>query len=76
MEGVQLRVTEEAMRAIAAEAARRKSGARGLRAVMEEVMLEVMYEIPSMEGVSACEIDADAVTKRSPPKLIREKKAS
>jgi len=76
MDGVQLEVTDDAMRAIAEIAARRKSGARGLRAVMEEVMLEVMYEIPSMSGVTACVIDADAVQKRSLPRLIREKKAS
>jgi ATP-dependent Clp protease ATP-binding subunit ClpX len=76
MEGVDLQVSDPAMRAIAEEAFRRRSGARGLRAVIEEVMLEVMYEIPSSQGVTACVIDEEAVTKRAPPKLIREKKAS
>ncbi|MCA9664019.1 MAG: ATP-dependent Clp protease ATP-binding subunit ClpX [Myxococcales bacterium] len=76
MEGVELRVTDEATRAIAEKAIARKSGARGLRAVLEEVMLDVMYELPSMEGVTACVIDEDAVHKRAEPKLIREKKAS
>ncbi len=76
MEGVQLQVSEDGLRAMAEEASRRKSGARSLRAVMEEVMLEVMYEIPSMDDVTACEIDAAAVTKQTRPRLIREQKAS
>ena len=76
MEGVNLRVTDEAMRAVAVEAYQRKSGARGLRSIMEEVMLDVMYEIPSAEGVIECVIDEPTITKRSKPKLIREKKAS
>ena len=76
MEGVTLRVTKEAMKAVATEAYRRKSGARGLRSIMEEVMLDVMYEIPSAEGVVECVIDEPTITKRSKPKLIREKKAS
>ena len=76
MEGVRLRVTQEALRAVADEAYRRKSGARGLRSIMEEVMLDVMYEIPSTDGVVECVIDESTITKRSRPKLIREKKAS
>ena len=51
MEGVKLRFTEDALRSVAEEASRRKSGARGLRAILEEVMLDVMYEIPSLTGV-------------------------
>ena len=51
LEGVKLSFTEDALKAIAEEAARRKSGARGLRAILEEVMLDVMYEIPSLSGV-------------------------
>ncbi|MBL8633108.1 MAG: ATP-dependent Clp protease ATP-binding subunit ClpX [Myxococcales bacterium] len=76
MEGVQLRFTDEAMHAVAREAYRRKSGARGLRAIMEEVMLEVMYEIPSMTGVRECVINEDVITNHAQPQLIREKKAS
>jgi ATP-dependent Clp protease ATP-binding subunit ClpX len=75
MEDVQLRFTEEAMRAIAREAHRRKSGARGLRAIMEEVMLDVMYEIPSMSGVRECVITEDVIVSRQRPQLVREKKA-
>jgi ATP-dependent Clp protease ATP-binding subunit ClpX len=76
MEGVQLRFTEDATIAVAREAYRRKSGARGLRAIMEEIMLDVMYEIPSTTGVRECVINADVVTGRQRPQLIREKKAS
>lgn len=75
MEDVQLRFSEEAMRAIAREAHRRKSGARGLRAIMEEVMLDVMYEIPSMSGVRECVITEDVIVNRQRPQLVREKKA-
>jgi ATP-dependent Clp protease ATP-binding subunit ClpX len=76
MEGVRLRVSDGAMRALADEAFKRKSGARGLRAILEEVMLDVMYEIPSMEGILECVIDENTIVKRDRPKLIREKKAS
>ena len=75
MEDVQLRFSEEAMRAIAKEAHRRKSGARGLRAIMEEVMLDIMYEIPSMSGVRECVITEDVIVNRQRPQLVREKKA-
>jgi ATP-dependent Clp protease ATP-binding subunit ClpX len=77
LEGVKLRFTEDALRAIADEAFRRKSGARGLRAIVEEVMLDVMYEIPSMTGVSECVVTREVVQNRERPQLIRDtKKAS
>ena len=76
MEGVRLRVTDGAVRAIAEEAFRRKSGARGLRSILEEVMLDVMYEIPSTEGVAECVMDESTIVNRDRPKLVREKKAS
>ena len=76
MEGVQLSFTEDSLLAVAREAYRRKSGARGLRAIMEEIMLEIMYEIPSMTGVRECVINAEVVTNHQRPQLIREKKAS
>jgi ATP-dependent Clp protease ATP-binding subunit ClpX len=76
LEGVKLRVAEDALRAIAEEAYRRKSGARGLRAIMEEVMLDVMYELPSLQGVRECVVTAEVVTERQRPVLVREKKAS
>jgi len=76
MEGVKLRFTEDALASVAEEAARRKSGARGLRAILEEVMLDVMYEIPSLTGVSECVVTRDVVVSRGRPQLGREKKAS
>jgi ATP-dependent Clp protease ATP-binding subunit ClpX len=77
MEGVKLKFLEEALRAIAEEAYRRKSGARGLRAIMEEVMLDVMYEIPSLTGVKECNVTREVVVNRSRPELISDtKKAS
>ena len=76
MESVKLRFSEDALRAVAEEAQRRKSGARGLRAILEEVMLDVMYEIPSLTGVSECVVTRETVVSRGRPELIREKKAS
>jgi len=76
MEGVKLRFSEDALQGVAEEASRRKSGARGLRAILEEVMLDVMYEIPSLSGVSECVVTRDVVVSRSRPQLVREKKAS
>jgi ATP-dependent Clp protease ATP-binding subunit ClpX len=76
MENVKLRFTEDALRSVAEEAARRKSGARGLRAILEEVMLDVMYEIPSLTGVTECVVNRDVVVSRGRPQLVREKKAS
>src|SRR6266436_5456389 len=76
MEGVKLRFTEDALQGVAEEAARRKSGARGLRAILEEVMLDVMYEIPSLTGVSECVVTREVVVSRGRPQLVREKKAS
>ncbi len=76
MEGVKLRFTEDALRSVAEEASRRKSGARGLRAILEEVMLDVMYEIPSLTGVTECVVTRDVVVSRGRPQLVREKKAS
>ena len=72
MERVELIFTDAAVLAIAQEAVRRKTGARGLRAILENVMLEVMYEIPSMEGVKQCIVDEDVVRKHTYPQMIFE----
>lgn len=72
MENVKLRFTDAALRAIAQEALRRKSGARGLRAIMESIMLDVMYEIPSIRGVRECVVDEDVVLRGQKPMLIFE----
>lgn len=76
LEGVKLRFEQDALHAIAEQASGRKSGARGLRSILEDVMLDVMYEIPSLKGVTECIIDPDVIAKRADPTLVREKKAS
>ena len=76
LDGVKLTVTEDARRAIVKEAIRRKSGARGLRSIMEEVMLDVMYEVPSMDGVSGVTIDEGVVLKQHEPIITSYKSAS
>lgn len=73
VEKVELEVTEGAIRAIAKEAVRRKTGARGLRAIMESIMLEVFYEVPSLEGVTRCVVDESAIAGESDPKFYFEK---
>ena len=76
LDGVNLEVTDGAMRAMAHEAFTRKSGARGLRSIIEEVMLDVMYELPSLDDVSECVLDVECIEHREKPRLIRKKKAS
>ncbi|PID38054.1 MAG: ATP-dependent Clp protease ATP-binding subunit ClpX [Proteobacteria bacterium] len=73
LDGVNLEVKEGAMRAMASEAFRRRSGARGLRSIIEEVMLDVMYELPSLDDVVECVLHADCIEKREPPRLVRKK---
>jgi len=72
IEGVNLRLTDSALTAIAEEAMKRKSGARGLRAIMEKCMIDVMYEIPSMENVKECVIGEDTVINQEDPILLFE----
>lgn len=72
---VKLRFTESALTAIARKAVQRKTGARGLRAILEEVMLDVMYEIPSEKGITECLINEDTVVKKERPILIYKKQA-
>ena len=72
IEGVNLRLTDSALTAIAQEAMKRKSGARGLRAIMEKCMIDVMYEIPSMENVKECVIGEDTVLNQEDPILLFE----
>ena len=75
-EGVKLRFHHEAMTSVVAEAITRGSGARGLRAILEGIMLDIMYEMPSLEGVTECVITEECVTDGAPPILIREKKSA
>ncbi len=68
-EKVDLKFTNEALHAIAKEALVRKTGARGLRGVIESAMLEIMFEIPSKPNVKECIIDEDVIKLGKPPKL-------
>ena len=74
MDGVQLTFDDEALRAIAKEALKRKTGARGLRSIIEGLMRNVMYEVPSLEGVTQCRVTKDVVTAKKEPILTYEKK--
>ena len=71
MDDVELVFEEDAIEAIAVKAMERKTGARGLRTVIEEIMLEIMYEIPSQEDVIRCIITKEVVEKGSAPNLMR-----
>jgi ATP-dependent Clp protease ATP-binding subunit ClpX len=72
MEGVNLRFTDSALSAVSKEAIKRKSGARGLRAIMESCMLDIMYELPSLENVKECVISEDVVLNKEDPILLFE----
>ncbi|NBJ16760.1 MAG: ATP-dependent Clp protease ATP-binding subunit ClpX [Dehalobacter sp. 4CP] len=70
MDGVGLEFKEDALKAIAEEAIRRNTGARGLRAIMEEIMLNVMYDIPTRSDVTKCIVTKDTILQRIEPELI------
>ena len=69
-EDVILHFTEGALKAIASEATRRKIEARGLRSVMEEAMLDIMYEMPSETNIKEVIISKDVITSHKKPKII------
>ncbi|MBR0463770.1 MAG: AAA family ATPase [Clostridia bacterium] len=69
MDGVDLEFTDEALTAIAREALKRKSGARGLRAIIEGVMTDTMFNLPSIDNVEKCVITEDAVRGKAEPEL-------
>jgi ATP-dependent Clp protease ATP-binding subunit ClpX len=75
MENVKLKFTDGAVRAIARLAVERKSGARGLRAILENTMLDIMYDIPSRTDVKECIINEDVVVSRGKPILLFESKS-
>lgn len=75
MDDVDLSFTPEALDAVADEALSRKTGARGLRAILEQCMLEVMYDAPSDESIKEVVITPDTVLQKAPPVIIRQKKA-
>ncbi len=70
MEDVELVFTPKALEGAAAEAVKRKTGARGLRSIIEETLLDVMYELPSLTGVERCVVDGDTILCKAPPTLL------
>ena len=70
MEGIRLRFSDDAMKAIAQRAIKRKTGARGLRAIMESILLDLMYDLPSMQNVEEVIINADVVDNGSAPVIV------
>ena len=74
MEGAELEIRPEALRAIARKALERKTGARGLRSIMENLLLDVMYNLPTEQNVTKVVIDENTVTKDSKPLLIYQDK--
>jgi ATP-dependent Clp protease ATP-binding subunit ClpX len=75
-ENVKLRFSQEALGAIARKATKRKSGARGLRAILEEIMLDIMYDLPSDSSVEECLINEEVILKRERPLLVYGKKTA
>ncbi len=74
-EKVKLKFTQGALSSIAKEAIKRKSGARGLRAILESSMLDIMYEIPSQTNIREVVVNEDVFTKKESPLVVYEKKA-
>jgi len=74
MEDVKLEFREDALKAVAKKGMERKTGARGLRSILEKVLLDTMYDLPSMEGITKVAIDAAVVEGESEPLLIYESK--
>ena len=74
IDGVELRFTDEAVSAIAEKAAERKTGARGLRSIMEDMMVDIMYEIPSEPDIQSVEITEDVVKGTGEPIITRKEK--
>ncbi|MEO1909616.1 MAG: ATP-dependent Clp protease ATP-binding subunit ClpX, partial [Paracoccus sp. (in: a-proteobacteria)] len=70
LEGVKLTFTEDALTAIAARAIKRKTGARGLRSILEEILLETMFELPGMDSVEEVVVNDEAVEMASAKPLL------
>ena len=70
MEDVKLTFTEDALKAIAKRAIKRKTGARGLRSIIEDILLDTMFELPSMQGVAEVVVNEDCILRKGEPLLI------
>ena len=78
MENVELTFTDDALNAVAGKAIKRKTGARGLRSILEGILLETMFELPTFEGVEECVVNAEVIEGKAQPLLIyadKKKKA-
>jgi ATP-dependent Clp protease ATP-binding subunit ClpX len=73
MEGVHLEFTAQAIEAVAKQAIRNKTGARGLRSITENVLLDIMYEIPSMDSIEKVIIDEEVIERHADPVLVKKK---
>ncbi len=76
MENVKLTLREDALRAIAARAIRRKTGARGLRAILEGILLDAMFDLPGLKSVEEVVVGAETVNNRSQPLYIYSDRSS
>jgi ATP-dependent Clp protease ATP-binding subunit ClpX len=75
IQGVDLKFTDGAIKAVAREALKRKSGARGLRSILEKAMLDIMFEIPSMKDVRECVVSEEVILNNESPILLFENQA-
>lgn len=73
LEGVELKFTDKALREVVSLARKRKTGARGLRGILEKAMQSVMFKVPSMEGVKECLVTEDVILGKDEPVLKMEK---
>ena len=76
MDGVSLEVTQDALEAIADKALKRKTGARGLRAIMEETMSDIMFEIPSHDDIVKVTVTAECIQNGKAPTVERKSKGA
>jgi ATP-dependent Clp protease ATP-binding subunit ClpX len=72
MDDVDLTFSDDALKAVAEDALQKKTGARGLRSIIEQTLLDIMYDLPSMTGVHRCTVDADTIRNQKPPMLLTE----
>ncbi len=73
---INLKFNEDALREIAKRAIQRETGARALRSIVDEVMLDIMYDLPSRDGIESCTITKDVITKNASPNIILYKKTA
>mgnify|MGYP006233060307 CR=1 FL=1 len=75
MDGVELRFTDEALQEISKQAMDRKTGARGLRSILEKVMLDIMYDVPSDPSIKEIVITEEVITNAKQPMVVHQKEA-